>query len=386
MKIAFLTPEFPSKEIGHSGGIGSSIKNLANGLLRNNSTVIIIVYGQPQDRIFTEDGLTFYCVKNIKFKGFSLFLTQIKVVSLINSLFDQGKIDVLEAPEWTGFTSFIHPKCPIILRLHGSDTYFCYLENRPVKKINKFLEKRALIKANAIVSVSKFTGELTNKIFKLDRSFQVIPNSINYHDFEFDSTQNDSLIILYFGTLIRKKGVLELPLIFNKVHLWCKDVRLILVGKDAYDIKTNSKSTWNLMQPKFNPEAFKNVSYLGMVSHSEINSHIKNSRVCVFPSFAEALPVSWLEAMAMGKPVVASKIGWGPEVIEHGVDGFLEDPKKHEEYAQFVIELLNDNNLAEKIGKNARDKIYKKFSFEKVINQNLIFYYEVIKKHKKMIQ
>ena len=103
--------------------------------------------------------------KNIKFKGLSFYLTQKKVEKLINKLYKEEKITIVEAPDWTGFTSFIKPKCTLVIRLNGSDTYFCHLDNRPVKFLNKFYEKRALKNADALLSVSQYTADLTNKLF-----------------------------------------------------------------------------------------------------------------------------------------------------------------------------------------------------------------------------
>lgn len=91
--------------------------------------------------------------------------------------------------------------------------------------------------------------------------------------------QGDEQTILYFGTLIRKKGSLELPLIFNEVYKKNNQANLILVGRDASDIITNNKSVWQMMQPLFDKEAFKNVSYLGSVPYSEIKNLINKASV-----------------------------------------------------------------------------------------------------------
>ena len=227
MKIAFLTPEYPHPRTGSSGGIGTSIMNLSKGLILQGHQVSILIYGQQKDDFFQENWINYYCIKNKKFKGLSRFLTQKKIENLINSLVLENKIDIIEAPDWTGITSFIQPKCPVVIRLNGSDTYFCHLDNRPVKWLNKFHEKRALEKANALISVSQFTADLTNKVFGFHKNFTIIPNGIDINlfdntlenSFSFNAVeefQNDKMI-LYFGTLIRKKGLLELPLIFNEI-------------------------------------------------------------------------------------------------------------------------------------------------------------------------
>ena len=55
MKIAFLTPEYPHPKTGHSGGIGTSIKNLSKGLVNEGHEVVVLVYGQKEDDFFTEN-------------------------------------------------------------------------------------------------------------------------------------------------------------------------------------------------------------------------------------------------------------------------------------------------------------------------------------------
>lgn len=379
MKIAFLTPEYPHPKTGTAGGIGTSIFNLAKALTELKHEISILVYGQERDENFVEDGIRFYKIKNIKVKGLSLILTQKKVERLINSLYDSGNIDIVEAPDWTGFTAFVKPKCPLVIRENGSDTYFCYLDDRKVKFKNKFLERRALIKASGIISVSAFTGNLTNKLFGIHRNFTVIPNSIDASLFVPKQSESSPLSILYFGTLIRKKGLLELAEIFNLVHNLNKEVELILVGNDSADIKTGSSSTWDLMQPLFTETALQKVSYLGAVDYSKIQDMIKNATVCVFPTFAEALPVSWLEAMAMEKAIVASNIGWANEMIEDGKEGFLVYPTEHKQYAERILELLDDKKKRLQFGAAAREKVKCQFSHNLVAKRSIEFYKTLLK-------
>ena len=379
MKIAFLTPEYPHERIGHSGGIGTSIFNLSKALSALGHEISILVYGQDKDDYFVEDNLHFFKIRNIKVKGLSLILTQKKLERLINSLYASCKIDIVEAPDWTGFTAFINTKCPLVIREHGSDTYFCYLDNRKVKFKNKFLEKRALKTADGIISVSAFAGGLTNQLFRLNSDFKVIPNGIDISLFQPKLKSDKKVSILYFGSLIRKKGLLELPEIFNRVHNSNKEVELILVGKDSADIKTGSSSTWQLMQPLFNETSIKKVSYLGAVDYSKIQDLIKEATVCVFPTFAEALPVSWLEAMAMEKAIVASNIGWANEMIEDGKEGFLVHPTQHKQYAECILELLDDDKKRLQFGTAAREKVKLQFSHNLIAKRSIEFYKTVLK-------
>jgi glycosyltransferase involved in cell wall biosynthesis len=355
--------------------------------------VSVLIYGQQKDDFFQEKGIDYYCVKNVKVRGFSRFLTQKKIEKLINTLVLEKKIEIIEAPDWTGITSFIQPKCPLVIRLNGSDTYFCHLDNRSVKWHNKFHEKRALQKANFLISVSQFTADLTNSVFGLNKNFTIIPNGINVALFDKNRSKTNILdtaevipeekTILYFGTLIRKKGLLELPLIFNEIVRKYDNVKLILVGKDASDRISGNSSTWKMMQSLFTTETLLNVNYMGSVSYDEIKFLINDATVCVFPSFAEALPVSWIEAMAMQKAIVASNIGWANEVIDDGLNGFLVNPKNHLEFANKIIKLLEDSELREQFGIHARKKIENQFSSNIVAKRSLDFYRISIENYKK---
>lgn len=381
MKIAFLTPEYPNARTGNSGGIGTSIKNLAKGILEEGCQVRVLVYGQKEEAVFDDDGIIIQQIKNVKVKGLSWFFTRKKIEKIINQLYADAAIDLVEAPDWTGITSFIRPeKCPVVIKLHGSDTYFCNLDQRKVKWKNKFHEKRALEKADALLSVSQFTADETNRVFGLQKQFTIVPNSIDITSFETDKTiQEVPDTVLYFGSLIRKKGLLELPFIFNELIKLNPKVKLILVGKDVPDIISGSHSTWKMMQSLFSEKTLVNVSYLGSVPYKEIQKYISESSVCMFPSFAEALPVSWIEAMAMQKAVVASNIGWATDVIDDEVNGFLVYPKNHAAYASKINILLSNNQMRQQFGISARQKVIQKFSISVVAQQSVAFYKSLIK-------
>jgi glycosyltransferase involved in cell wall biosynthesis len=382
MKIAFLTPEFPHPKMVSAGGIGTSILNLSKGLTLIGHQVFVLVYGQKEDEIFVENNIYYYKIKNVKLKGFSRLLTQKKIENLIDNLIENHQLNIVEAPDWTGITSNIKPKCPVVIRLNGSDTYFCNLDNRPVKFWNRFREKRALQNATALLSVSQYTADLTKELFSLERDFTIIPNCIDINKFSTESvTKVEENTILYFGTLIRKKGLLELPLIFNEVYKKNNKAKLIVIGRDASDIISGNHSTWAMMQSLFDATALKNVNYIGSVAYDEIKANVSLASVCVFPTFAEALPVSWIEAMALKKAIVASDIGWAAEIIEDSVEGFLVHPKNHNLFADRILELLDNQKLRNHFGIEARKKVVQKFSIEVVAKQSADFYQKVNKKN-----
>ncbi|MDI9308995.1 MAG: glycosyltransferase family 4 protein [Limnohabitans sp.] len=380
MKIAFLTPEYPHKLTGSSGGIGTSIKNLTKGLLALGHECRVLVYNQNSDGNFLDEGVVIQQIKNVKVKGLSWYLTRKKLERIINELYSNNELDIVEAPDWTGIISFIKPKkCPVVIRLNGSDTYFCHLDNRPVKWKNKFHEKRALQLADGHITVSQFTAYLTNRLFNQNFEYTVIPNSIDASNFEYKLEDlEDNKQILYFGSLIRKKGLLELPYIFNEVYKKDRDAKLVIIGRDVPDIISGNSSTWEMMKSLFDEEAFKNVTYLGEKPYSEIKEFIAKANVCVFPSFAEALPVSWLEAMAMQKAIVVSNIGWANEMISDANNGYTSDPKDHLDFAEKVVKLISPSDFTKKMGEDARKTILSKFDIPIVAQQSVDFYQSII--------
>lgn len=378
MHIAFLTSEFPSTKTGRSGGIGTSIKNLAEAFVLKGHRVSVFIYGQLEEEEFIEFGVRIYKIRNIKWRGLSWILTRRKIQNRINNLIRNDKVDVLEVPDWTGISAFMKIKCPVVMRLNGSDSFFCNLENRTVKSWNKFLELSAFGSADNIIAVSHFVGSQTNTVFKQNRRFTVIYNSINSNCFQPETRNLTGETILYFGTIIRKKGVLEIPHYFNEVVLKFPKAQLLIVGGDSSDINSDTSSTWELMKKLFSGQAVKNVTYLGPKSYAEISQYIATASVCIFPSYAECLPVSWLEAMAMAKPIVASNIGWATEMLEDGKEAYLVHPGNHEGFSRAIIELLEDKQKAEAFGAAARQKVLSTFSSDVIVEQNIDFYYSII--------
>ncbi len=160
MKIAFLTSEYPHSKTSHSGGLGTSIKNLAEALVKQKVEVFIFIYGQKSTEIFTDNGLKFYFIEDKKYRFGKWYFYRKHIQNYINKVIISEEINIIEAPDWTGITAFMKFKVPLIIRFHGSDTYFCHLEERKQKLKNYFFEKLAINGATAFIAPTKFAGPL----------------------------------------------------------------------------------------------------------------------------------------------------------------------------------------------------------------------------------
>ncbi len=380
LKISFLTPEYPHPKVLQSAGIATSIKNLVEELKHLTAAIHVFVYNQNTSEVFDDNGITIHLIKKEYYPSGGFYFYRKKVESYLTEVIRKEGIQLLEAPDWTGILAFVKLPVPIVIRFHGTDAYFCKVEERPNKKKNFLLEKWGINSAQNYIAPTEFAKNLTAQIFSIPSSkIKVIHNGIDLSKFSISvDSKYIPYTILYFGTLIRKKGVLEMPEIFERVIAKFPNAKLILIGPDSSDKQTNTDSTWSMMKKKFSPKTFAQVEYLGKMPYSDIQKHVQNSHVCIFPTFAETLGMVTIEAMAMKKPVVSSDKGWVSEIIENNISGIMVDPKDHEKFANAIIELFCDEDKSRKMGDAARERVIAKFDIKKLAVENLEYYKQII--------
>ena len=377
MHVAFLSPEYPHPKALNAAGIGTSIKNLAHSLVKKGCKVSVFVYGQENELVEQNEGVTVHLIKSKNYAIGKWFFYRKHLQKYINSVIEKEKIDSIEAPDWTGITAFMSFKIPLVIKLHGSDAYFCYLEKRKQKLKNFWFEKIALQNANGFIAPTNYAAQVTSELFKINnKKIVTIPNGVALSKFEnLNPKEFDEGVILYLGTLIRKKGVFELPEIFELVLKKHPNAKLLLIGNDAQDLVTKSTSTWKQLNKKFhNLNISDSVQYLGKIPYQEVQSYMQKAQVCVFPTFAETQGMVTIEAMAMKKPVVNSDIGWSKELIVDGESGYLVHPKNHKVFAEKINALLSDVELCHQIGSNARTRVEDVFDIDKLAVTSIHYY------------
>ena len=380
MHIAFLTPEFPHPKTSNSGGLGTSIKNLAAALVYNGEKVSVFVYGQKSNEVIDDNGITIHLIQQKTYTFATWFFYRKHLQNYLQNVIDKENIDIIEAPDWTGISAFMKFNIPLVIRFHGSDTYFCHLEKRKQKRKNYWLEKIAVNNAKAFIAPTTFAGDLSKKLFHINnKKIEMIPYGLELGNFSnADPESFDKGLILYIGTVIRKKGVFELPHIFKKVRLNYPDAKLLIIGNDAHDIHSGNASTWELVKNLFDVNDLNNVDYLGKIPYLKVQEFIKKANVCIFPTYAETLGMVTIESMAMHKAVVNSNLGWATELIDDTKNGFLVHPSNHELFANRIITLLKDEKLNSTIANNARLKVETTFDITKLVQKNLDFYKKML--------
>ena len=153
-----------------------------------------------------------------------------------------------------------------------------------------------------------------------------------------------------------------------------------IYGKDSVDPEFGSVRAY--LEISIEKEYRNSIRFKGHVSRTELFSVYETATVAVFPSFAEAFAFAPMEAMACECPTIYTKLGSGPEAIDHGKDGLLIDPDKPAEIASAIKTLIEDPTLAAAMGMNGRAKIRRSFSQEIMVERSYEFYKNTIRKFK----
>ncbi len=118
------------------------------------------------------------------------------------------------------------------------------------------------------------------------------------------------------------------------------------------------------------------VAFIGFVS--DIPSFLAGIDIFVLPSLYEGLGVSVIEAMAAGKPVVASRVGGVPESVEDHITGLLVPPGDPPALARVISNLLSQRETLERMGMKGRKRVQRHFTLELMAKRNEEFYYELL--------
>ncbi|MGI0059024.1 MAG: glycosyltransferase family 4 protein, partial [Nitrosotalea sp.] len=209
-------------------------------------------------------------------------------------------------------------------------------------------------------------GINTSKIFTLPNGVDLqLFNADNYDKNEIKKLRDSfgaNYVIMFAGSLQDLNMIIDSS---PKVIREIKNVKYVIIGdhrdpfrsKEAWETKVKSKGLDN------------HFIFLGKKPKEEIPKYLLCADVCVdsFPDepyYAAAHPIKLLEYGACEKPIVATRVEETEKLVKHGTFGYLAKPGDIDEYANYIVELLNSPSLREKMGKNFSEFIKKEFSWD----------------------
>lgn len=373
MHICFLTNEYPKKGL-NSGGIGTFVQFLARKLVEKQISVTVV--GINNDTVDTESedlGVKIYRIRKPSWKFAKFYQNSSAILKKLNEINSNHKIDIVEGSE-LNFAFFPNNTTyKKVIRLHGGHHFFALELNKKLNFWRAFQEKQSFKKANNFIAVSNYVGRQTQNYLKYNFSFTTIYNSVDTEKFKpFNKSLEKKNVILFIGTVCEKKGVRQLvqamPLIKQEIPSVC----LKIVGRDWFF--ENGKSYIEYLKGFITEDVFNAIEIVGAVPHIEIPNLISEAEVCVFPSHMEAMPIAWLEALAMGKKVVASNIGPGREAVINNQTGILINPYDPLSIAEGILEILKNKDKTTSLGVKARQDIVQRFNVDKIVKENINFF------------
>ncbi len=120
----------------------------------------------------------------------------------------------------------------------------------------------------------------------------------------------------------------------------------------------------------------RHVKFLGY--RSDVPRLLGALDLFVLPSLSEGLPLSLLEAMATGRPVVATDVGGNPEVVQDGATGYLVEPRRPDLLADRILELLMDPGRGKAMGVRARATVHERFGVERMVREYERLFREIV--------
>jgi N-acetyl-alpha-D-glucosaminyl L-malate synthase BshA len=242
---------------------------------------------------------------------------------------------------------------PFVTTLHGTDITLVGTD-RSYFPITKFSIERS----DGITTISEYMRNRTVDFFGIQKPIDVIHNFVNCSLYKPDpeAQQKGRKRILHISNFRPVKRILDCIQAFAEVRKHV-DAELIMAG-DGPDRSPAEQLAHKL-------GIAKDVHFLGKQDHME--RLIPRMHVLHLPSELEAFGLAALEAMACGVPPVATRAGGVPDLITHGVDGFMEEVGDVAAQASRLIQLLSDNHLHTGMSAAARESAQTRFCTELII-------------------
>ena len=261
-------------------------------------------------------------------------------------------------------------RLPFITTLHGTDITLVG-SNRSYLPITRF----SIEQSDGVTAISQYLRQKTLQEFEIKRPIEVIPNFVNcdlYHHstdaaLRAQWAPGGEPILMHLSNFRPVKRVTDVVEIFAKVREKMP-AKLVFIG----DGPDRGAAEFLVRKKRLQ----KDVHFLG--KQDRVYDKLGAADLFLLPSQLESFGLAALEAMACEVPVIASNVGGLPEVVEHGVDGYLINPGDVEVAARHAIEILSRADRGREMGQRARISARKKYCANDVIPFYERYYQQVL--------
>jgi glycosyltransferase involved in cell wall biosynthesis len=383
MHICLICNEYPLLTKG--GGIGVFTKILADYFIKNENEVTVIgVYKNIKKKKITYDGfIKIICYPFYNIPRFSWEFNRWILCRLIEREHRKQKFDIIEFPDYQGWLRKLNINIPILIRLNApekvglADDIDSNNLNYTIKSEATSINFANYIIGSSLSVIDAAKATYVNPLSKYER-IELIYNGIEIPKVIEESKlhHKNQNIVLFAGRLIKKKGVYDLIKAWKIISEKHHNYELMIVGRDGKN--ELGKSVYLDLKKSIKKNSINNIVFSDQVSLKELRKLFLVSKICVFPSHTEAFSMVVLDALAHGKPTIYTNIGPGREIIAHGENGLLCEPKNSNSLAKNILELIENKKLSKSLSINSINTIKNKFSIQRTGKQNLLYYKKCI--------
>jgi len=238
----------------------------------------------------------------------------------------------------------------IVAHYHGGDPYMLLYLFRLLKRITLPL-------ADKIIATNRAEVRRLINYWRIpNEKIVYIPNGVDTEFFKpLPDVEKMPNVVLYVGNLVKGKGLETLLKAFAYCKTKNKNLKLWIIG-DGY-----LRSTLELMAKMLG--IHNDVVFFGRLTHDKLRIIYNQATVTVLPSEKESFGLVLVESMACGTPVIATATEGAMDIVSHGVDGYLVPIGDVKKLAKAICTITSNHGLREQMGKNAREKVERKFSW-----------------------
>jgi glycosyltransferase involved in cell wall biosynthesis len=367
---------FPLPGDSPSAGPENVLYNLVHNLSKNNDVYIDIISIRSDIQNHFVDSI-YSNVQIHYFPRIKYVLRSIGDAIIVNKFTKTHKFDLIHSHSPPALSFVLNIKTPKVLTLHG----MYHLEKKHANIINKIiltynyyiLKNRIIPKLDGFVAISPYVIDEFKKMGlydKIERVFQINnPIDESFYNIPINYENN---IIFYPATITKRKNQLAALNVIELIKDDVENLKIVFTGG-------SDNNYYGIFDEAINDKKLNNiVEYRGKVSRQEILDLYHKASIVYLLSKQETQPMTVLEAMAAGTPIITSNIGSNEFLVIDGKTGYLVDPDDSRKIAECTIELLRNKQKMTEFGLNAKNIAKEQFHSSAIARKTLEMYTLII--------
>lgn len=228
----------------------------------------------------------------------------------------------------------------VVMHMHGGGFRDYYMQNK------KFVGEE-LRKTDAVVVLSEswkkfYENNIGLKNVRIIQNIVPLPHKIKIE-------KNSKFILLFLGYICKDKGIFDLVECIKENHAEYRDKLMLYIGGGQYE-----ENQLKILIEDNNLQDV--ITFCGWVSGENKINLLNKADAFILPSYKEALPISIIEAMTYGLPIISTEVGGIPELVEHGTNGLLFIPGDYVSMKQYIDTLMYNAETRKRMSSNSYKK------------------------------